>query len=95
MLTDAVSHQDSLDLGNRIKLAYLEIFQFGVGIGDEVVNQLIHLRRRRCCLARQLLTQRITVTIDQCRTELLNQPCFTLTVFILTVGEDTFERCSS
>jgi hypothetical protein len=57
LLADGVDGQHGLDLGDGVGLPYLEIRELGVGVGDQVIDQLVEQRGRAGGLDLRLLAE--------------------------------------
>ena len=91
-LADVISREHRLDLGDGIGLAHLEEAEFGVGVGDQVVDQFIKQRTGVAGLDLRLLAQGVEVAGKHQFSQLGDDSGLALAVLVLAVKQDALER---
>ena len=91
-LGGVVGKQDRLDLGDRVGVAVLKVAKLGIGVGDEVVAQLVEQAAGAGRLELDALTEGVEVALQHHGGELLAQAGAALAVFVLAVDEDVAQR---
>ena len=95
LLTDDIGGEHGLDLGDGVSLTLLEVGELGVGVGDQVVEQLVEQRARARGLDLQFLTERIAIAGAHEITQLREDAAPAFAVLVLAVHQDSLHRCSS
>ena len=94
-LTDVIAGQHRFDFGDGIGLPDLEIGQLGIGVGDEVIDQLVEQGAGAGCLDRRFLAEGVAVAGEYQITQLGKNARAPVAVFILAVQQDALDRASS
>ena len=94
-LADVIASQHRLDFSDGVGLPDLEIGQLGVGVGDEVIHQLIEQCAGAGRLDLRFLAERVAVAGEDQIAQLDKNSCATVAVFILAVQQDALDRTSS
>jgi hypothetical protein len=85
LLADGIGGQQGLDLGDGVSLTQLEVGELGVGVGDQVIDQLVEQRGRAGGLDLQFLAEGIEVAADHEIAQLGEDAATAFAVFVLAV----------
>ena len=91
-LADVVGREHRLDLGDGIGLAHLEEAEFGVGVGDQVIDQFIEQRAGVAGLDLRLLAQCVEVAGKHQFSQLGDDAGAALAILVLAVKQDALQR---
>jgi hypothetical protein len=97
LLTNVVSRQDGFDFSDGIVLPGLEVGQLGVGVRDQVIDQLVEQRARARGLDLRLLAKGIAIAGQHEVAQLGDDAATAFAVLILAIGQDALEgscRCA-